>query len=137
MTAITNICNAARSNCGTRGRISGLNEGSAEAAACFAYFALVRDATLPLFDWNFARFTQPLPRLAGAPARWTYAYAVPTDCLRLRRLNDALRALSETLFELAADRDSSGAAINVVFSNARSVTAVYAARIAALGSGFR
>ncbi|HET6197366.1 MAG TPA: hypothetical protein VFE12_16515, partial [Acetobacteraceae bacterium] len=88
MPSITDICNAAISHCGTRSKISAIDEGSAEANACLTHFAIVRDATLRAFDWNFARITAPLAELLNPPARWRHKYALPTDCLRLRRLND-------------------------------------------------
>ena len=131
MTDVTSICNAALSHCGTRSRISAIDEGSAEANACLTHLALVRDATLRAYDWNFARITVALAELAGPPARWAHKYALPTDCVRLRRLNDVpMPALSETLCEVAADRDSTGAIIAVVLTNAAPVVAIYTAQVA-------
>ncbi len=130
MTTITDICNAAISHCGTRSKVSSINEGSAEANACLTHFALVRDATLRAFDWNFARMTLGLAQLQNPPARWAYKYALPIDCLRLRRLNDVpLLTLPETFCEVAADRDSTGAAIGVILTNASPVSAIYTAQI--------
>lgn len=135
MASITDICNAALSHCGTRSKISAIDEGSAEASACQTHFALVRDATLRAFDWNFARLTAqlaelPLSMSGGPPARWRHKYALPTDCLRLRRLNDVpLLALPETFCEVAADRDSTGAYITVLLTQAAPVAAIYTARV--------
>src|SRR5262245_41647305 len=122
MTTVTDICNAAISHCGTRSKISSIGEGSAEANACLTHFALVRDVTLRAFDWNFARLTAPLAQLLNPPQRWAYKYALPTDCLRLRRLNDVpLILLPETFYEQAADRDSTGSYINVILADASPV----------------
>ena len=130
MPTVTDICNAAISHCGTRSKISSIGEGSAEANACLTHFALVRDATLRAFDWNFARITTPLAQLINPPARWSYKYALPTDCVRLRRLNDVpLLILPETFCELAADKDSTGAYISVVLTDASPVSAIYTARV--------
>ncbi|MCX7364199.1 MAG: hypothetical protein NTV97_20495 [Alphaproteobacteria bacterium] len=130
MATVTDICNAAISHCGTRSKISSIGEGSAEANACLTHFALVRDATLRAFDWNFARITTPLAQLINPPARWSYKYALPTDCVRLRRLNDVpLLILPETFCELAADRDSTGAYVSVILSDASPVSAIYTARV--------
>ena len=63
MTTVTDICNAAISHCGTPSTISSIGEGSPEANACLTHFAMVRDATLRAFNWNFARMTQPLAQL--------------------------------------------------------------------------
>ena len=130
MPTVTDICNAAISHCGTRSKISSIGEGSAEANACLTHFALVRDATLRAFDWNFARLTTPLAQLTDPPARWSYKYALPTDCVRLRRLNDVpLLSLPETFCELAADKDSTGAYISVILTDASPVSAIYTARV--------
>ena len=131
MASITDICNAAISHCGTRSKISAIDEGTAEANACLTHLALVRDATLRAFDWNFARLTAQLAELANPPARWRHKYALPTDCLRLRRLNDVpLLALPETFCEIAADRDSTGAFITVMLTQASPVAAIYTAQVA-------
>ena len=142
MTSVTDICNAAISHVGTRSKISSITEGSQEANACLTHFAMVRDATLRAFDWNFARKTVALANIslpipAGqtvAPtsnvARWSYEYLIPTDCIRLRRLNDVpLIVLPETFCELAADTDATGATINVILSNTSPVSAIYTAQV--------
>ena len=127
----TAVCNAAISHCGTRSKISAIDEGSAEANACLTHLALVRDATLRAFDWNFARITAQLAELTSPPARWRHKYALPTDCLRLRRLNDVpLLALPETFCEVAADRDSTGAFVTVLLTQAAPVAAIYTAQVA-------
>ena len=131
MATVTDICNAAISHCGTRSKISSIGEGSPEANACLTHFALVRDATLRTYDWNFARLTVPLAQLLNPPQRWAYKYAVPTDCVRLRRLNDVpLRMLPETFCEVAADKDSTGAFINVLLADTAPVSAIYTAQVA-------
>ena len=131
MSTVTDICNAAISHVGTRSKISAIDEGSAEANACQTHFAMVRDATLRVFDWNFARLTALLAELQNPPSRWAYKYALPVDCLRLRRLNDVpLLALPETFHEVAGDRDSTGAYINVILANASPLSAIYTAQVA-------
>jgi hypothetical protein len=128
--SITDLCNAALSHIGTRSKIAALYEGSPEANACSTHFALARDSLLRAFDWNFARMTAQLGALQNPPARWAYKYALPVDCVRLRRLNDVpLILLPETFCELAADRDETGAAINVILTNASPVSAIYTARV--------
>jgi hypothetical protein len=130
MSTITDICNAAISHVGTRSKISSIDEGSAEANACLTHFAMVRDGTLRVFDWNFARLTAQLAQLQGSPARWAYKYAAPVDCLRLRRLNDVpLLVLPETFYEVASDRDSTGAPVNVILANAAPLSAIYTAQV--------
>jgi len=130
MATITDICNAAISHVGTRSKISSIDEGSAEANACLTHLAMVRDGTLRVFDWNFARITAQLAQLQNPPARWAYKYAAPVDCLRLRRLNDApLLVLPETFYEVASDRDSTGAYVNVILADASPLSAIYTAQV--------
>lgn len=130
MTTITDICNAALSHCGTRSKISSIDEGSAEANACRNHLAMVRDLMLRMHDWNFARMTVVLALLQNPPQRWACKYAVPADCIRLRRLNDVpLLALPETFFEMAADKDSTGAVVSVILTNTPNVSAIYTARV--------
>jgi hypothetical protein len=130
MASQTDICNVALSHCGTRSKIASIDEGSTEASACLTHFALARDSLLRTFDWNFARLTASLGALQSPPSRWAYKYALPVDCLRLRRLNDApLLLLPETFYEVAADKDSTGAYINVILANVSPVSAIYTARV--------
>lgn len=130
MTTVTDICNAAISHCGTRSKISSIDEGSPEANACLTHLAMVRDSTLRAHDWNFARVTAALALLQNPPSRWAYKYALPTDCLRVRRLNDVpLLRLPETFYEMAADRDATGAYIGVVLTDATAVSAIYTAQV--------
>jgi len=135
MTTTTDICNAAISHVGTRSKISSITEGSREALACLAHFDMVRDATLRAFDWNFARITASLAQLQNpAPpigiARWAYIYAVPVDCIRIRRLNDVpLAVLPETFYERAATTDSTGAYVGAILTNTAPLSAIYTARV--------
>jgi hypothetical protein len=130
MASIVGICNAALSHCGTRSKIDAIDEGSAEANACTTHFDLVRDATLRGFDWNFARLTAGLAELQNPPQRWAHKFALPVDMVRLRRLNDVpLIRLPETFYELAGDKDGSGAFISVILTNASPVSAIYTARV--------
>lgn len=130
MATVVDICNAALSHCGTRSKISAIDEGSAEANACLTQFPLVRDATLRLFDWNFARLTVSLAALQSPPERWSYKYGVPSNCVRIRRLNDVpMLSLPQTFFEMAADVDSTGAIISVILTNASPISAIYTARV--------
>src|SRR5690242_7592777 len=91
---------------------------------------MVRDAALRTHAWNFARVTASLALLQNPPGRWACKYAIPTDCLRIRRLNDVpLAALPETFFEMAADKDGTGAFIGVILTNAAAVSAIYTAQV--------
>jgi hypothetical protein len=130
VTTVTDICNAAISHCGTRSKISSLTEGSPEANACASHFNMARDATLAEADWNFARRTVSLAQITCSVQRWGYEYVLPSDYIRLRRLNDTpLVMLPETFYEMAADVDSTGSYINVLFCNLSTVSAIYTAQV--------
>jgi hypothetical protein len=131
MTSVVDICNAAISHCGTRSKISSIDEASREALACKTHYEQVRDGALRSYDWNFARMTVSLAALTCSVQRWQYEYAVPVDCLRLRRLNDQpMLLIPPTWYEMAADKDADGNPINVIFTNQSPVSAIYTALIA-------
>lgn len=131
------IFNAALGHCGTRSRIGSPTEQSPEAISCMTHWDTVRQSALRRYDWNFARRTLSLTLLAvpnplslsPAPTsnilRWTYEYLVPGDCLRIRVLNDRPVPSPQAWYELAADVDSTGAPVNVVFCNDPSISAIY------------
>lgn len=81
------IGNMALSRLGTQATIADLTEASTEARVLNTHYATVRDTLLRARNWNFARITQALSLSGTAPARWTYSYAYPSDCLRLLRLD--------------------------------------------------
>lgn len=130
MSTVADICNAAISHCGVRSKISSIDEPSPEAIACTTHFDMARDATLRGHDWNFARLTVALADLGTPPNRWAYRYALPSDCVRIRRLNDLpVLRYPETFFEMAADTDATGAIISVILTNLSPVSAIYTARV--------
>lgn len=84
MTSIVSICNLALSNIG-KDEIQSLNDTGAEAQACRQFYEHVRDMLLSAYPWRFAGKTQSLADVANSkPGAWGYAYARPTDCLKVR-----------------------------------------------------
>ena len=83
MSSIIEICNRALGNIGNSRSINSLNEQSKEAGACSLYYESCRDAVLADADWNFAVKRVTLADTGSAPSDWKYAYAYPTDCLRI------------------------------------------------------
>ena len=129
MATVVDFCNAAISHCGTRSKITSIDEGTPEATACLNHYDFVRDATLRAYDWNCARMTTQLAQLTCKVSRWMYEFALPVDCLRLRRLNDIPVPAPQQWYELAADKDSMGNYIGVLFCNVPSVAAIYTAQV--------
>lgn len=91
----TEICNLALARIGAA-RISGnysTNPGDqtyASVRACQDCYALTRDRVLRSHPWNFAMNRETLDEPAAeAPAfKWTNAFALPADCLRVVTVND-------------------------------------------------
>jgi len=88
MSSVVFICNLALSNVG-KPSISDIDEASAEAKACKQFYGHVRDMLLQSYPWRWATKTASLAEITNAKSiRWTHAYQRPTDCLKVRRVND-------------------------------------------------
>lgn len=88
MSSVVFICNLALTNLG-KPSIQALADDGAEATACNQYYAHVRDVLLQSYPWRFAEKTQVLAEITNVKEnRWGYAYQRPSDCLKIRRLND-------------------------------------------------
>lgn len=87
MPSEVSICNIALDHIG-KAQISALNEDSAEAQVCSRHYALARDAVLTKYNYRFLRGLQSLAQLTtnDRSNAWPYAYAVPTNVLRVRRV---------------------------------------------------
>ena len=64
-----------------------------EAVACARHFAFVRDRLLSMHPWVFARRTAAPARLTESAAGWEYAFALPTDCLKVLTVLESGKAL--------------------------------------------
>ena len=69
-----------------------------ETVACARHFSFVRDRLLKLHPWVFARRTAAPARRTDAVAGWDYAFALPTDCLKVLAVVEGGMAL--THFEI-------------------------------------
>ena len=89
------ICNIALARVGAE-KITDLSEASPAALDCARLYEPLRDALLAAHPWRFAEAHQPLAALAdAAPAGWTYAFALPSDCLAARAVVDGQTGPSE------------------------------------------
>lgn len=69
--------------------VSSFDEGTAEADVADALYAGVRDECLSAHPWSFATGQAVLERLTAVPvADYAYAYALPTDLLRVISAGD-------------------------------------------------
>lgn len=82
------LYNLALSCLGTRSRVTATNDGSKEANALNIVYADVRDELLQQHVWWFCKIRKPLvtQAVAVAPDEWSYVYARPDDCLKVRFL---------------------------------------------------
>lgn len=88
MSSVVDICNMALSHIGHSQRIDDLTEASLEAEQCSLFYEHARDFVLRAdCDWGFATAFAQLAEVATNPnPEFPYAYAVPNDCMRVRRI---------------------------------------------------
>lgn len=89
MSGITDICNRALAEIGTRSTITGLDEPSNEAINCALWYDKLRKSLLRAAHWGFARTQKTLGLLAtldsgNLPFPFLYQYAYPSDALAIR-----------------------------------------------------
>lgn len=113
MASIVSICNLALSNLG-KDSINALSEPTAEARACNQFYEHVRDVLLQGYPWRFAGKTQSLAQVTNEKVgAWCYAYARPSDCLKVRWLRQeyATDDPSSLADEIATPYDIEGGTI--------------------------
>lgn len=85
------ICNMALSRIGNSQRINALDEASIEAEQCSLFYEQTRDLVLRDFPWGFATAFASLAQVAINPdPNYPYAYAMPSDCLKIRGIVNQL-----------------------------------------------
>lgn len=81
------VCNLALTELG-EDAITSLDDDSDRARVCKKFYGPSRNATLRAHPWNFALKRAQLAQLATAPAwGFSYAYQLPSDCLRVLRFD--------------------------------------------------
>lgn len=76
------ICNLALLDCGAA-FITSLSEDSVEAKTCALLYPLTRDKLLREHKWNFATKTVSPSAVSGGYGRYTKAFQMPSDCVRV------------------------------------------------------
>jgi len=99
MATEVSICNLALSRSGG-GRIQALTEASKEARECNLHYEFARDAVLRDFDWGFASKRATLGLLTDTYTGWTYAYAMPSDYIKIREILDAQSNYTGTYYDV-------------------------------------
>lgn len=88
MASEVDICNLALSHFGQAASISSISppDGSAEAEHCARFYPIARNEMLEDYEWTFARKRALLAELTNDRDDFAYRYALPSDCLKPRRL---------------------------------------------------
>lgn len=83
---VEDLVNMSLNQIGYTRPIQDIYEGSAAARVALTYYSQTRRETLQMADWPFAFREVALAAAAGTtpPSPWTYEYAFPTDCMRMR-----------------------------------------------------
>jgi len=93
MASVVDICNLALSHIGDRANVASISppEGSPPAAHCARLYPIARDTALEAHAWSFAVRRAQLAALTlpTTAAPWSFAFALPADCLRPVALLDA------------------------------------------------
>lgn len=98
MASIVDICNLALAHLGNKAQLVSISplDGSVESDYCARFYPIARDEILELNDWTFARTRASLSLLSVNPSEtWTYAYALPSDCMVPRRIVSGNASMDE------------------------------------------
>lgn len=88
MSSVVTICNLALGNIGKED-ISSIDEASTEARSCKKFYGIVLETALQAYPWRWAGKTDALAETVNNKQnRWLYAYARPSDCLKIIRVLD-------------------------------------------------
>lgn len=97
MVSVPGVCNIALSRIGETQFIDNLEEDTAPARVCNVLWEFCRNVVNESFPWVFATAQEDLSALDDDYARegWTYAYALPSDCVTVLRLYSGSRQTAQ------------------------------------------
>lgn len=132
MGTVVDACNVALGLLGDRATLTSIDppEGSAQADHCARFWPKARDEALAAEDWTFASAYAALTALTDENARWTYAYALPSDFLVARELVYSGGAV--VLFDFNSPRFEMGTTETgqrVIFSHGELITLRYTRQV--------
>lgn len=83
MASVSDICNMALSHIGSDATITSISppDGSVEAGHCARFYSIARKEALESSKWTWSKTRAALAEVTNASLVWTYAYALPSDCL--------------------------------------------------------
>lgn len=84
MASVVDTCNTALSHVGARAQISSISppDGSVEAGYCARFYPIARREMIEAHSWGFSKTRITLAEVTNPSTIWTYAYALPADCLK-------------------------------------------------------
>ncbi len=137
VTTEAGVCNLALVAIGHSQFVDDLNEESTEAEVAKAIFSKDRDATLERFQWKFATLRAALADLGAAVARdgWTFAYAIPANCIAPRVIvlpgQRAPSPENRIPFDIEASATVVGGPVNgkVLLTDEEDAELIYTARV--------
>jgi len=88
MASEVGICNMALAHIGEDGVVVAISppDGSAEAGHCARFFSIARSEALEMHSWAFAAKRAVLAALTNDSAAWGFKFALPSDCVRPRKV---------------------------------------------------
>lgn len=138
MSSEVDICNLALSHLGDEAEVTAIEppDGTTQASQCGRFYPIVRDLLLEMHPWTFATRRAQLAEVTNlAEDDWTYAYTLPSGCIR--PLSALLAGTPERYFGSAdtdagtfpyiVEADEDGDA--VLYTNVETATLRYIARV--------
>lgn len=106
MASPVDICNMALSHLGARAQIASISppDATPEAGYCARFYPIARKEALESSAWTWCKRRAVLSGVANPSAVFSYAYAVPADCLtalRVLRASQLTGSLSELVVSLS------------------------------------
>lgn len=127
------VCNIALALTGSRQFLDRLDEVSAEAEACRRLFGPVRNELLEAWPWRFAEKTQALALTNEERDGWGFCYAMPSDCLKARRIwSGERRPGAGGLVAFGTQLNDAGTG-RLICTDMEQASLVYTAEVTAIG----
>ncbi len=126
MPSMVAICNQALGHI-NRNAIASLDERTQEAIICNRLYNSLREVVLGDFPWGFATKYAELAQLDGSVyGNWSYCYAVPTDCLVIRRIHNPAGEYPQIEYSTAVSADLTK---KTILTNQPGAVLVYTANV--------
>lgn len=129
MASEVDICNLALARLGDNATVASIDppEGSAQAEHCARFYAIARDSLLEMHPWKFATRRVLLAKLTVESWDWAFAYAQPTNALKLLAVLSAAASNDDETQTYEAETDTNGAAI--ILTNQEGASLRFVARV--------